>query len=258
MLEGHRRVPVRRRLRPKHQAAAARLSEDEEPRPYRGQLLAGQRGVRWAHPRDVPDAPGIPCGDRVRGSSRLGRTRHLSDACPEDSRGVATDPRGDSADGGHLRKGRADPQTGNHRTRGERFRRGADPGRPPRTSLGGHDLSGGVHGAGTQPVPTTARPAGRWSRDILSTWTSASSTRTTVPTSSGPYYVLRDEEVSAPAEVQRGVRHESCGRLPRREGRSVRVSREESVDRVARELITKAGYAEFPHALGHPSGPIRP
>ena len=67
------------------------------------------------------------------------------------------------------------------------------------------------------------------------------------------FYVLRDGESAAPAEVQRGfdtiVQSIEASRRALRPGVTG-----QSVDSVARTLITGAGYAEFPHALGHQVG----
>jgi Xaa-Pro aminopeptidase len=67
------------------------------------------------------------------------------------------------------------------------------------------------------------------------------------------FYVLREGESAAPAEVQRGfdtiIRSIEAARKAIRPGVPG-----QSVDAVARTLITGAGYAEFPHALGHQVG----
>ena len=67
------------------------------------------------------------------------------------------------------------------------------------------------------------------------------------------FYVLREKEVEAPEAVMRGfqtiVRAIETARRALRPGA---VGRD--VDRVARELVTAAGYDEFPHALGHQVG----
>jgi Xaa-Pro aminopeptidase len=67
------------------------------------------------------------------------------------------------------------------------------------------------------------------------------------------FYVLREGESAAPAEVQRGfdtiVRSIEAARKAIRPGVPG-----QSVDAVARTFITSAGYAEFPHALGHQVG----
>jgi Xaa-Pro aminopeptidase len=67
------------------------------------------------------------------------------------------------------------------------------------------------------------------------------------------FYVLREGESTAPAEVQHGfdtiVQSIESARNAIRPGVTG-----ESVDAVARNYITGAGYAEFPHALGHQVG----
>lgn len=67
------------------------------------------------------------------------------------------------------------------------------------------------------------------------------------------FYVLRDGETAAPAEVQRGfdtiVQAIETSRRALRPGVTG-----QSIDAVARTLITGAGYAEYPHALGHQVG----
>ncbi len=67
------------------------------------------------------------------------------------------------------------------------------------------------------------------------------------------FYVLRDGESAAPAEVQRGfdtiVQSIEESRKALRPGVTG-----QSIDAVARTLITGAGYDEYPHALGHQVG----
>lgn len=67
------------------------------------------------------------------------------------------------------------------------------------------------------------------------------------------FYVLREGEVAAPPDVQRGfdtiVRSIDEARKAIRPG-VLGVD----VDTVARSIVTGAGYAEFPHALGHQVG----
>ncbi len=67
------------------------------------------------------------------------------------------------------------------------------------------------------------------------------------------FYVLAPGEVRAPQDVQRGfdtiVRSIEAARLAMRPGvEGIHV------DRTAREVVTAAGYSEFPHALGHQVG----
>ncbi|HSK09518.1 MAG TPA: Xaa-Pro peptidase family protein [Vicinamibacterales bacterium] len=67
------------------------------------------------------------------------------------------------------------------------------------------------------------------------------------------FYVLRESEPDAPGPVVRGF--ETIVRAIEASRRALRpgvVGRD--VDRVAREVLTAAGYNEFPHALGHQVG----
>jgi len=67
------------------------------------------------------------------------------------------------------------------------------------------------------------------------------------------FYVLREGESAAPAEVQQGF--DTIVRSIEAARRAIRPGvLGQSVDEVARTLITTAGYAEFPHALGHQVG----
>ncbi len=67
------------------------------------------------------------------------------------------------------------------------------------------------------------------------------------------WYVLRDGETAAPAEVQRGfdtiVRSIEAARRAIRPGVTGKT-----IDDVARRIVTDGGYGEFPHALGHQVG----
>ncbi len=67
------------------------------------------------------------------------------------------------------------------------------------------------------------------------------------------FYVLRDGESAAPAEVQRGF--ETIVKAIEEARKAIRPGVVgQAVDEVARTIITDAGYAEFPHALGHQVG----
>ena len=67
------------------------------------------------------------------------------------------------------------------------------------------------------------------------------------------FYVLREGESAAPAEVSRGF--DTIIAAIEQARRAIRPGvTGQSVDAVARDLITGAGYAEFPHALGHQVG----
>ncbi len=67
------------------------------------------------------------------------------------------------------------------------------------------------------------------------------------------FYVLREGETAAPPEVQRGF--DTIVSAIEQARRAMRPGvTGQSVDAVARNLITGAGYAEFPHALGHQVG----
>ncbi len=67
------------------------------------------------------------------------------------------------------------------------------------------------------------------------------------------FYVLRAGETAAPADVQRGF--DTIVRSIEEARKAIRPGvLGEHVDSVARSLITAAGYAEFPHALGHQVG----
>jgi len=67
------------------------------------------------------------------------------------------------------------------------------------------------------------------------------------------FYVLGKDETAAPAEVQKGF--DTIVASIEASRRAIRPGVEGStVDAVAREMITEAGYEEFPHALGHQVG----
>ncbi|HTY57299.1 MAG TPA: Xaa-Pro peptidase family protein [Bacteroidota bacterium] len=67
------------------------------------------------------------------------------------------------------------------------------------------------------------------------------------------FYVPRRGEQGVPAEVQRGF--DTIVRAIEESRRAIRPGATgESVDAVARAIITKAGYDEFPHGLGHQVG----
>jgi len=67
------------------------------------------------------------------------------------------------------------------------------------------------------------------------------------------FYILREGETAAPPEVQRGF--DTIVDAIEQARRAIRPGvAGQSVDAVARDLITGAGYAEYPHALGHQVG----
>jgi Xaa-Pro aminopeptidase len=67
------------------------------------------------------------------------------------------------------------------------------------------------------------------------------------------FYVLREGETTAPAEVQRGF--DTIVASIEEARKAIRPGAlGHEVDHVARSVITSAGYEEFPHALGHQVG----
>lgn len=67
------------------------------------------------------------------------------------------------------------------------------------------------------------------------------------------FYILNDSEVSAPEEVQKGFDTiVAAVELSKQKMKSGVVALE--IDKVARNIITDAGYEEFPHGLGHQVG----
>jgi Xaa-Pro aminopeptidase len=67
------------------------------------------------------------------------------------------------------------------------------------------------------------------------------------------FYVLRDGETAAPPEVQRGF--DTIVHAIERARQSIRPGvLGVDVDAVARSIVAGAGYAEFPHGLGHQVG----
>ena len=68
-------------------------------------------------------------------------------------------------------------------------------------------------------------------------------------------YVLREGETEAPPEVQRGFITIRTAIEKSREAMKAGVTGN-SIDMIAREIITDAGYPEYPHALGHQLGRV--
>ena len=68
-------------------------------------------------------------------------------------------------------------------------------------------------------------------------------------------YILRDEETEAPVEVQRGFITIRTAIEKSREAMKPGVTGN-SIDVIAREIVTDAGYPEYRHALGHQLGRV--
>jgi Xaa-Pro aminopeptidase len=68
-------------------------------------------------------------------------------------------------------------------------------------------------------------------------------------------YVLRDGEMEAPIEVQRGFITIRTAIEKSREAMKAGVTGN-SIDVIAREIVTDSGYPEYPHALGHQLGRV--
>ena len=68
-------------------------------------------------------------------------------------------------------------------------------------------------------------------------------------------YVLREGEIEAPAEVQRGFQTVRMAIEKSREAMQAGVTGN-SIDVISREIITDSGYPEYPYALGHQLGRV--
>ncbi len=68
-------------------------------------------------------------------------------------------------------------------------------------------------------------------------------------------YVLREGETEAPPDVQRGFITIRTAIEKSREAMNAGVTGN-SIDVIAREIVTDAGYPEYPHALGHQLGRV--
>jgi Xaa-Pro aminopeptidase len=68
-------------------------------------------------------------------------------------------------------------------------------------------------------------------------------------------YVLREGETEAPVEVQRGFLTIRTAIEKSREAMKAGVTGN-SIDVIAREIVTDAGYPDYPHALGHQLGRV--
>ncbi len=67
------------------------------------------------------------------------------------------------------------------------------------------------------------------------------------------FYVLKKGETGAPEEVQRGF-HTITTAIETAKNAIKPGIQGKEIDRIARDIIIKAGYDEFPHALGHQVG----
>ena len=68
-------------------------------------------------------------------------------------------------------------------------------------------------------------------------------------------YVFREGETEAPAEVQRGFITIRTAIEKSREAMKAGVTGN-SIDVIAREIVTDSGYPEYPYALGHQLGRV--
>jgi Xaa-Pro aminopeptidase len=68
-------------------------------------------------------------------------------------------------------------------------------------------------------------------------------------------YVLREGETEAPPEVQRGFLTIRTAIEKSRQAMKAGV-KGNSIDIISREIVTDAGYPEYPHALGHQLGRV--
>jgi len=68
-------------------------------------------------------------------------------------------------------------------------------------------------------------------------------------------YVLREDETEAPVEVQRGFITIRTAIEKSREAMKAGVTGN-SIDVIAREIVTDSGYPDYPYALGHQLGRV--
>lgn len=68
-------------------------------------------------------------------------------------------------------------------------------------------------------------------------------------------YVLRENETKAPAEVQRGFKTIRKAVEAARAAMQAGITGNQ-IDQIARQIVTDAGYPEFPYALGHQLGRV--